>query len=78
MDSSYLSHSDIHTLKEDQIVSADATEAVAANWGGIVHRHVVDPAPGLDPMGHVLAGDIVSPNGTDPTVAKILDWARGL
>lgn len=64
--------------KEDQIVSADATEAVAANWGGIVHRHVVDPAPGLDPMGHVLAGDIVSPNGTDPTVAKILDWARGL
>lgn len=64
--------------KEDQVVSADATEAVAANWGGIVHRHVVDPAPGLDPMGHVLAGDIVSPNGTDPTVAKILDWARGL
>ncbi|SMR72988.1 Esterase/lipase [Aliiroseovarius halocynthiae] len=64
--------------KEDQVVSAKATEKVAADWGGIVHRHVVTPAPGLDASAHVLAGDIVSPDGTDPTVAKILDWARGL
>ena len=64
--------------KEDQVVSADATETVAAGWGGIVHRHVVSPSVGNDPMAHVLAGDIVSPDGTEPTVAKILDWARGL
>ncbi|WP_424940334.1 alpha/beta hydrolase [Aliiroseovarius sp. S253] len=64
--------------KEDQVVSADATENVAAGWGGIVHRHVVTPGPGIDPMAHVLAGDIVSPDGTDSTVEKILDWARGL
>lgn len=63
---------------EDQVVSADATEKVAAGWGGIVYRHVVSSAAVDDPMAHVLAGDIVSPNGTDPTVAKILDWARGL
>ena len=64
--------------KEDQVVSAEATETVASGWGGIVHRHVVASGPGIDPMAHVLAGDIVSPNGTDSTVAKILDWARGL
>lgn len=64
--------------KDDQVVRAEATEQVAADWGGIVHRHVVAPAPGIDPMAHVLAGDIVSPNGTYPTVEKILDWARGL
>ncbi|MCK0143272.1 alpha/beta fold hydrolase [Aliiroseovarius sp. F20344] len=63
---------------EDQVVSADATEKVAADWGGIVHRQVIEPAPGLDPSAHVLAGDIVSPNGTAPTVEIILDWARGL
>lgn len=64
--------------KEDQVVSAEATEKVAAGWGGIVHRHVVEPGAGIEPSAHVLAGDIVSPDGTDPTVAKILDWALGL
>lgn len=64
--------------KEDQVVSAKATEKVAADWGGIVHRHLVPRGPGIDPSAHVLAGDIVSPNGTDPTVERILAWARGL
>ncbi|WP_432449680.1 alpha/beta hydrolase [Aliiroseovarius marinus] len=63
---------------EDAVVDADATEKVAGGWGGEVTRHVVELTPELDPMGHVLAGDIVSPAGTAPMVARILSWARGL
>ncbi len=29
-------------------------------------------------FGHVIAGDIVSPNQTAPTVARILAWAKEL
>ena len=34
--------------------------------------------PGDDPYGHILAGDILSPNQTAPVVALITNWLRGL
>ena len=31
-----------------------------------------------DPYAHVIAGDILSPGQTEPVIAIITDWARGL
>jgi len=62
----------------DTVVSAKATDAVVESWGGKVTVSKVVPGAGIEPMAHLLAGDIVSPAGTAPTVEKILDWAQGL
>lgn len=64
--------------RDDRVVRADRTEAVAAAWGGPVTVLRVTPGPGDDPAAHVIAGDIVSPGLTDAVTAAITDWARGL
>ncbi|MFN3642099.1 MAG: alpha/beta hydrolase [Gemmobacter sp.] len=62
----------------DQVVDAGSVRAVADRWGGPVARMTVAPGPGIDPSGHVIAGDIVSPAATDAVAAAMIDWARGL
>lgn len=62
----------------DRVVSAAATEAVAAGWGGPATLAPQAPGPDDDPSAHVLAGDILSPGLTAPVAALILDWVRGL
>ncbi|WP_416915234.1 MAG: alpha/beta hydrolase [Roseicyclus sp.] len=60
----------------DQVVSAPATRAAMARWGGAVTLAPVSlPEMGADPFHHVIAGDILSPGMTDEVVARILDWA---
>ena len=63
---------------DDKVVRADLTRAVAAEWGGAVE--ILNPTlgPGDDSFAHVIAGDILSPNQTAPTVGAILGWAKGL
>ncbi|MEM9320352.1 MAG: alpha/beta fold hydrolase [Pseudomonadota bacterium] len=64
---------------EDQVISAQAAEDFAANWGGPVTLARQDlPETGVDPFAHVIAGDILSPAMTEPVVAQILDWAGAL
>lgn len=62
----------------DTVIDARAIRPVAARWGGPATLHPVDPGPGIDPAAHVLAGDILSPAGTAPVAAAILDWVGGL
>jgi alpha-beta hydrolase superfamily lysophospholipase len=63
----------------DQVVSAEATRAAAARWGGpVALAPQTLPAEGADPLDHVIAGDILSPAMTAPVTRIILDWAAGL
>ncbi|WP_299373345.1 alpha/beta hydrolase [uncultured Tateyamaria sp.] len=64
--------------KDDGVVDAGITAQVASDWGGPVE--VVNPVmgPNDDPLSHVIAGEIMSPDQTQPTVAGMADWARGL
>ena len=60
----------------DQVVSAPATRAVAAKWGGPVQIEAVTVGPEDDPYAHVIAGDILSPGMTDHAVTTITNWAE--
>ncbi len=62
----------------DAVVSPKATRRIAERWGGPVTLAPTELAPGNDPYNHVLAGDILSPGGSDPAIDTILTWARGL
>lgn len=64
--------------EDDEIVSAQATRATAARWGGSVTLDVVRMGPGDDPASHLIAGDILSPGQTDRVVAAILAWSERL
>jgi alpha-beta hydrolase superfamily lysophospholipase len=64
---------------DDRVVSADATRAAAARWGGPVTLAPLSlPAEGADPLHHVIAGDILSPAMTAPVTRIILDWVAEL
>ncbi len=62
----------------DAVVRPDITREVAAAWGGPAQINAVITGPQDDPSAHVIAGDILSPNQTAPTVAMIVKWAKGL
>jgi len=62
--------------REDRIVSAAATEAAAAAWGGPATLAVQRMGPGDDPNAHVIAGDILSPGQTDTVAATLTEWLR--
>ncbi|SFI26362.1 alpha/beta hydrolase [Jannaschia pohangensis] len=63
---------------DDSVVDHSATEAVAAAWGGPVTVERIAVPEGDDPYDHVIAGDILSPNGTPAAIAAMTDWIRGL
>lgn len=58
----------------DRVISAPEAKATAARWGGPVTYHKVKAGPKDDAMGHVMAGDVFSPNQTAPLARRILDW----
>lgn len=68
--------------ERDRIVDSHAALRQAAGWGhgaGVrAELMSVSPQPGDDSAGHVVAGDILSPGGTAPLVARILGWVAGL
>lgn len=52
---------------------------MSAAWGGPLNVLVLDlPHEGSDPSGHVIAGDMVSPDMTAQGSIEILDWVGGL
>ncbi|MCY1127779.1 alpha/beta fold hydrolase [Frigidibacter sp. RF13] len=62
----------------DQVVSPDATKAVAARWGGKVTLSPQVVGAGDDPYSHVIAGEVLSPSMTEPVAEAITGWVRGL
>lgn len=62
----------------DRVVQPSVTAEVAAAWGAASETWHPDLTSADDPYHHVIAGDIMSPGQTAPTVARILDWAKGL
>lgn len=63
---------------QDKVVQPNVTEQIAAQWGGPVEVYHPNLTDADDRYAHVIAGDIMSPGQTAPTVARILDWAKGL
>lgn len=58
----------------DQVVSQKATQNVIDRWAGRMTVHGIMQGPADDAMGHVMAGDVFSPNQTKPLAAAILRW----
>ncbi len=63
---------------EDQVVHPSEIEKVMAAWGGAKQAIVLVQTPTDDEMGHVMAGDVFSPEQTAPLAAQILSWLQGL
>lgn len=61
---------------EDQVVSPAATDKIVRRWGGPIT--VIDPGPSGDPDNHVVAGDALSPETTEPLAARIVAWLQGV
>ena len=59
---------------DDKVVSAKLTRKAMAAWGGSVHYDLLEQTPNDDPMGHVMAGDVFSPDQTEPLATRILAW----
>ena len=62
--------------EDDPVVSAEASRAAMARWGGPAEAHYVTMGPGEDPECHVIAGDAMAPRQTGPMVDAILTWAK--
>ena len=63
---------------DDSVVNPDAGLAITARWGGPVKTMAYRVGPGVDPDGHVIAGDIRSPGLTAPVTTLVTDWIGGL
>ncbi|SFC03504.1 alpha/beta hydrolase [Tropicimonas isoalkanivorans] len=64
--------------RADQVVAADATDAVYIAWGGQAARELIEPDGTGDPSNHVIAGDIISPERTESLSDRITEWSEGL
>jgi len=62
----------------DKVVSCKKTRAVIGRWGGDVTEDVLVQGPNDDAMGHVMAGDVFSPDQTGPLADRIIQWAKAL
>lgn len=62
----------------DRVVQPGVTAEIATAWGAPVEVWHPELTEADDPYHHVIAGDIMSPNQTAPTAARIVDWAKGL
>jgi len=62
----------------DRVIDVPAALRTLTTWGGPTELFRVPLGPNDDPAGHVLAGDILSPDATPRVSERILLWARGL
>ena len=58
----------------DQVVRPDMTRRIAGQWGGPVSVRSATVGPRDDPHSHVITGDIMSPDQTEPAVTGMLEW----
>lgn len=59
---------------KDQVVSAKEIDKVMARWGGPTKALHLVQGPNDDASGHVMAGDVFSPDQTAPLAKEILKW----
>jgi esterase/lipase len=63
---------------DDEVINPARARKVLLNWGALSDMHALVQTPEDDPMGHVMAGDVFSPNQTEPLAAHIVEWAQTL
>ncbi|MGJ8622597.1 MAG: alpha/beta hydrolase [Yoonia sp.] len=63
---------------KDQVVDAEQTRKIIARWGGPSEVIMLQQTKDDDSMGHIMAGDIFSPNQTAPLAARISAWCARL
>ncbi|WP_417514088.1 alpha/beta hydrolase [Minwuia sp.] len=61
---------------DDQVVQPAASRTVFARWGA--PKLWLDVPGTRGPTHHVIAGDIINPEMTEPLAARIIDWVRSL
>lgn len=59
---------------KDKVINPKRAEKVIRAWGAPVTHLKLQQGPTDDEMGHVMAGDVFSPNQTEPLAEHILDW----
>ena len=67
-----------HYSPKDGVVRPDASDRVAAAWGGPVTTSAPQLTEADDPLAHVIAGDVMSPGQTEAAVTLMLGWIKGL
>jgi hypothetical protein len=61
---------------DDQVINPARARNVMFRWGGPTFKHALVQTEDDDPMGHVMAGDVFSPQQTAPLAARIVEWAQ--
>lgn len=64
--------------EDDQVVHPAQTRKVMQRWGAPTDAVIIKQSKDDDPMGHIMAGDIMSPKQTQPLAARILAWLEKL
>ena len=62
----------------DTVVRPDATDTIAARWGGDASVVKVELGEGDDPHAHVVAGAILSPSQTERAATEMVKWITTL
>jgi len=60
------------------VVDPAKTRAIVGRWDAAFELVEVTLGPKDDAYGHVLAGDILSPGGTEMVVSKMAGWIGSL
>ena len=63
---------------QDQVVHPDDTRKTIARWGAATDTALLEQTAADDEMGHIMAGDVFSPNQTAPLAQRILAWIAGV
>ena len=61
---------------DDKVIVPEEIETVASQWGGPTELLRIESSS--DPFQHVIAGDVLSPETTEPITKKIVEWIEGL
>jgi esterase/lipase len=62
----------------DQVVDAARTRRVIGRWGARADKIMLTQTDADDTMGHIMAGDIFSPQQTRPLGLQIIAWLEAL
>jgi esterase/lipase len=62
----------------DQVVHPKDTRRVMHQWGAPVQEIKIIQSSDDDDMGHIMAGDVMSPGQTEPLAKRILAWLNAL
>ena len=64
--------------EQDKVVHPARMKDVMGRWGETSDVILLQQTDADDPMGHIMAGDIQSPEQTEPLAAQILAWCQAL